>query len=96
MPITLELPDLLAKMKDAGIVIIRWVEPDGKPERVVCGNTRVVTSVQPLELTVGDIFEATALTEAMRAIVQGDEPTASWMLAQIADENRHKRARYMC
>ncbi len=85
MPITLEASDLLARMKDAEIVLITWPDPDTRrPLQMMCGNANV-RDPEPLELAVGSAYEAGAMQEAMRAVIEDDEPRARFMLLQMSN-----------
>jgi hypothetical protein len=81
-PVTLELDVLLALLRDAELVDIKW-----GTKGMVCGWSRSA-SPKVLALAVADEGQAWAINHAKEALSAGDERAAYTFLSGIADENR--------
>jgi hypothetical protein len=81
-PVRLELDDLIALLRDAELVDIKW-----GTKGMLCGWS-VSTEPKVLALVVADEDQAWAINHAKEALSAGDEEAAYVFLSEIADENR--------
>jgi hypothetical protein len=81
-PVTLDLDVLLAVLKDAELVDIKWGD-----KGMLCGWS-IPANPKVLALAVADEDQAWVINRTKQALSKGDDAGAYRILSTIADENR--------
>jgi hypothetical protein len=81
-PVTVELGNFIAALREADVVDLKWGE-----RGMLCGSP-LHANPTVLTLIVADEGNARIINRAKEAISEGDEEAAYTILAEITDEHR--------